>query len=261
MATGTSDLAPAQLLRDLALRLNGLAAGVESGQIAGPAALGDAYDTITFYESEIEARSEAAPGVIKSNDLLTFDTLQQRQKVWRERQPWAGSEGTYTVPGLYELVLCIEYLGRAAHAHLKREQGIRGEPAMLDARCRQACEDLLKMIERYMLQRGWRTGHPNGEPGTYKIPGLKVFLGIAEELGELVCGHRNEEELACGAKAEDCLVDGKPPIERTRDSLGDIDVYLADYHTVRGFRRAEVVSETWAEVEKRDWAKNRVTGA
>ena len=43
------------------------------------------------------------------------------------------------------------------------------------------------------------------------------------------------------------------------DAVADIVIFLADYCSARGFDLESLVSETWAEVRKRDWKANSET--
>lgn len=78
------------------------------------------------------------------------------------------------------------------------------------------------------------------------------LMGIAEEYGELnhallkqrqgIRGTHDEHETAA------------------KDAVGDMLVYLADLCTLRGWKIADVLAETWAEVSGRNWTEHKGDG-
>lgn len=78
------------------------------------------------------------------------------------------------------------------------------------------------------------------------------ILGMQEELGELshaylkmVQGIRGSTE---NHEAE------------ARDAVGDLLIFCIDFCSQMGWSIQEILDETWEEVKKRDWQKNRETG-
>lgn len=83
-------------------------------------------------------------------------------------------------------------------------------------------------------------------------PAYRSLLGLGEECGEIFHSHLKLEQEIRGSK-EEHLADIK-------DGIGDVIVYLADYCYMMGFNMEDIIKETWSQVKKRDWNKNRKTG-
>lgn len=84
-----------------------------------------------------------------------------------------------------------------------------------------------------------------------RVPILSL-LGIVEEVGELSHSHLKRDQGIRGTKEEHDAA-GK-------DSVGDIVIYLMDYCNGMGWDLESIIRETWDEVKKRDWKKNKTDG-
>lgn len=73
----------------------------------------------------------------------------------------------------------------------------------------------------------------------------QCFMGIVEELGDLAHAHLKEEQNIRGTKEQN--------IEKAKDAVGDIVIFLAGYCSSRGFKFQEIVEAVWAKVKKRDY--------
>src|SRR5581483_12067265 len=73
------------------------------------------------------------------------------------------------------------------------------------------------------------------------------LLGVIEEVGEL-----------CHAvlKRKQNIRTEEDHIEKERDAIGDIVIFLMDYCTCRGYDLTTVVNEVWEKVRLRDWRKD-----
>ena len=82
-------------------------------------------------------------------------------------------------------------------------------------------------------------------------PAYHPLLGAVEELGELAHAHLKSEQ---GIRTtEDHAANAK-------DAVADIIIFLSDYCTAQGYDLQRIVEDTWFEVRKRDWKKNKETG-
>ena len=101
----------------------------------------------------------------------------------------------------------------------------------------------LKQLQRE--QKEWAEknfpGHVAWEP----------LLGVMEEVGELAHAHLKQHQ---GIRTNENHKMAKV------DAVGDILIYLADYCTQEGIDFEQAMSETWRNVKKRDWTKDKVTG-
>ena len=83
-------------------------------------------------------------------------------------------------------------------------------------------------------------------------PTVWPLLGLVEELGELCHavlkdwqGIRTNEDHTAAAK----------------DAIGDLVIFLSDYCSSRCFDLQQIVEDTWAKVQKRDWKADPKNGA
>lgn len=82
-------------------------------------------------------------------------------------------------------------------------------------------------------------------------PSWMPLLGAMEELGELAHAHlKNAQNIRTNENH----------FENKKDAIADIVIYLSDYCTAEGIDFEETVKNTWNEVKKRDWIKNKETG-
>ena len=75
------------------------------------------------------------------------------------------------------------------------------------------------------------------------------LVGAVEEIGELAHAHLKAHQ---GIRTNENHALGKV------DAVGDIIIYLCHYCSLSGIDLQKAVDDTWAEVEKRDWKKNKV---
>jgi len=89
----------------------------------------------------------------------------------------------------------------------------------------------------------------------HNFPGRQAYyplLGAMEELGELAHAHLKALQGIRGSEAEYALA--------ARDAVGDIVIFLSDYCTARGWDFEDILDQTWAVVQRRDFQANRLTG-
>lgn len=75
------------------------------------------------------------------------------------------------------------------------------------------------------------------------------LLGVCEEVGELCHAVLKQKQGIRGTVEE--LMD------KERDAIGDIVIFLANYCNMRGFDLAKCIAFAWEEVKDRDWNKHR----
>ena len=78
-------------------------------------------------------------------------------------------------------------------------------------------------------------------------------MGMVEELGELAHARLKFKQKIRGMKKQEFEA-------AERDALGDILIYMIGYCNARNLDLAEVLNETWDQVSKRNWKKNKVDG-
>ena len=81
---------------------------------------------------------------------------------------------------------------------------------------------------------------------------LHPLLGVMEEVGELSHAVLKSRQGIRGTEQKHRL--------KMLDAVGDIVIYLADFCTEHGFDFQRAVEETWSQVKKRDWSKDRDSG-
>ena len=89
-----------------------------------------------------------------------------------------------------------------------------------------------------------RRNFPNNKPH-------HPLLGVGEEAGELMHAHlKMEQQIRVNEdhKAEQI------------DAVGDLFIYLLDYCSRTNINAEEAIINTWQEVKKRDWTKNKNDG-
>lgn len=78
-------------------------------------------------------------------------------------------------------------------------------------------------------------------------PAHRPLLGVAEEVGELCHAFlKTEQQIRMEENHE----------EATKDAVGDIIIYLADFCSRTGLSLEECIRTTWNEVQMRDWTKH-----
>jgi NTP pyrophosphatase (non-canonical NTP hydrolase) len=78
-------------------------------------------------------------------------------------------------------------------------------------------------------------------------PSWMPLLGAMEELGELAHAHLKEAQ---------GIRNHENHVEKAKDAIADIVIFLADYCSARGLDFESIVQETWDKVKQRDWKKN-----
>ena len=85
-----------------------------------------------------------------------------------------------------------------------------------------------------------------------KTIGYRNLLGTVEEIGELSHAQLKGEQ-GIRHTPEEIL-------EKKKDAIGDVIIYLINYCNGQGFTLTECINLAWNEVKDRDWTKNKLTG-
>ena len=132
----------------------------------------------TFYEPPPhngvwQLISAAATGTLKKREAFTLARLQVEQKAWADKnfpghvshQPLLGvvEESGELADAMLEKLESVlvghaqlqSIVGRLAHAHLKREQGIRGTPQELNDKLKDAVGDIVVFLANYCSTMGF----------------------------------------------------------------------------------------------------------
>lgn len=78
------------------------------------------------------------------------------------------------------------------------------------------------------------------------------LLGLGEETGELMHAHLKGEQGIRHTKGE--------IYKMKKDAVGDIFIFLAHYCHLNNLDLQDCIEQTWQQVQKRDWTKNKVDG-
>lgn len=152
-----------------------------------------------------------------------------------ERNAWVAHNFPGTNPAETTLGV-VEELGELAHSHLKQRQNIRGTAEEHVANGRDAVGDLIVYLLGCMSYRGVPKNTEGFRLRTVADP---MDMDAIFDLGAAVGGL--------------CI----------RNSVYDIEQVIRctmQYCHQRGWDFDEIVEETWAQVSKRDWQKDRVAG-
>ncbi len=79
----------------------------------------------------------------------------------------------------------------------------------------------------------------------------QALLGVVEEVGELAHSHLKEDQ---GIRVDE------DHLEKIKDAIGDIVIYLISYCNRRDLDFQDIVVETWDIVKKRNWKENPKDG-
>lgn len=93
-------------------------------------------------------------------------------------------------------------------------------------------------------QRVWEIENFGEQP---RVMSYQSFLGVVEEVGELAHAILKREQRIRYSEAE--------AIDKEKNAVGDITVFLAAYCTRRGYDYGAIVEEVWDEVRRRNWKK------
>jgi len=77
------------------------------------------------------------------------------------------------------------------------------------------------------------------------------LLGVVEEIGELCHAVLKQRQ---GIRIDE------DHLAALRDAVGDIMIYLIGFCNIKGYDLEEILQETWDQVKKRDWQKNKENG-
>lgn len=170
--------------------------------------------------------------------------MNELQQIVDEKNAWEAKNFPNTTQGSLENAVLgvIEETGELAHAHLKADQGIRGSEEEHALAARDAIGDCLI----YLIGVANHSGvdfvsavRTHSEPNCL-TPTLSIFR-LANRVGRLASDLANFPQL-------------------TTRHIGEIYWALGDYCRHRGWDIMQVLTETWAEVSKRDWTKNKQDG-
>jgi NTP pyrophosphatase (non-canonical NTP hydrolase) len=89
----------------------------------------------------------------------------------------------------------------------------------------------------------------------HNFPGREPYyplLGAVEELGELAHAHLKSLQGIRGTQEEHRA--------SAADAVADTIIFLSDYCSAMGFDLQQIVEQTWAKVQKRDWIADPQNG-
>lgn len=179
---------------------------------------------------------------------MDIETFQAEQKAWTEKNFGVG-------PADHPFLGLFEEFGELCHAELKAAQGIRGDAEKHEAAAKDAVGDIMIYFADYATKR------------QVSVAGLMIGASTFEEVQQ---SHSFRLEAtpkealfrigrALGnASASHMETNGTRPVE---DALRQVLQEVATYCRIKGWSLDALVTETWATVSKRDWTKNKVTGA
>ena len=164
-----------------------------------------------------------------------LNKVQKEQKVWA-KENFGESGYSNKIHGNEELLLLISTFGKLCRTHLKESQGIRGTSHGHRDDAIRYISELKNMLTDYYMARFESKNDYGPKEGTDSI------FGLAEEVGELASAHIESNE------------------EKIVDSVGDIEIYLADYCNKKEINLEKTTDETWRQVKQRNWNKNKENG-
>lgn len=82
----------------------------------------------------------------------------------------------------------------------------------------------------------------------------QAFLGMVEEVGELAHVILKHEQLIRGYENREFAQ------QKAADCIGDLIIFSDGFCRGYGLSMPQVVSETWADVRRRDWIKYPLNG-
>jgi len=181
---------------------------------------------------------------------MIIQDFQAEQKAWTEKNFGAG-------PSDHPLLGLFEEFGELCHAELKAAQGIRGSEEQHVAAAKDAVGDIMIYLADYASKRGVNVAELTGSATfgdvqrdhSYRLHGKPPYLlfRIGTALGKVSACH-----------LEPALTFSMPNFTK---AMADLLSELATYCQVKGWSLDAIVTETWATVSKRDWTKNKETGA
>jgi NTP pyrophosphatase (non-canonical NTP hydrolase) len=85
-----------------------------------------------------------------------------------------------------------------------------------------------------------------------KSIGYRNLLGAVEEIGELSHAQLKGEQGIRHAPYE--------ILEKKKDAVGDVIIYLINYCNANGFTLLECMKQAWNEIKNRNWNDNKING-
>lgn len=157
------------------------------------------------------------------------------QEITKERKAWVDKNFPPDNPDHSKLGM-IEEMGELVHHYLKMQQGIRGTDEEHLAEMKDAVGDLVI----YMLGCMWHWNY-------YPNPNYKYM--------NLISGTREDILFRTNRAVSQVCHDG---VEKAIDV---VLLYLDRFCEAYGWELERIVIDTWHEVKKRDWTKNKEDGS
>jgi NTP pyrophosphatase (non-canonical NTP hydrolase) len=185
--------------------------------------------------------------------MFTWTRLQGEVTRWADKN-FPNAPASWQVLGL------IEELGELAHAHLKKQQGIRGSSEKHIAAGRDAIADSVIFLMHACSSLGWnaqellRTESPLEFQATFAAPSGRSPLIYAFKNLARVADLLEAAEIAPTPIEKD--VSTSAAKQMTLSYVGG----LAAYCSMMGWSMQEIIDEVWPVVRQRDWTKNKVDG-
>lgn len=177
---------------------------------------------------------------------MNLETFQAEQKAWTEKNFGVG-------PADHPLLGLFEEFGELCHAELKAAQGIRGDSAKHEVAAKDAIGDIVIYFADYATKRGVpfiemttaTTFEDVQREHSYRLDGtpVEVLPRVGKALGKIAEAHMTKDRFS------------------TATALWSLLREVATFCMIRGWNLDALVTETWAMVSKRDWTKNKETGA
>jgi len=102
--------------------------------------------------------------------------------------------------------------------------------------------------------------------GNHKEKSYRALLGMVEEQGELtelllpyilLNIYSSLSKISHHHLKKECEIrETEDHTKNAKDAIGDLCIFLIDYCNLKGWDLQTIVTNTWIEVEKRDWNKN-----
>jgi hypothetical protein len=191
--------------------------------------------------------------------MLTWNVLQEEVAVWKMKN-FPESPPKHQFWGL------IEELGELVHAHLKKEQGIRGSAEKHVTDGKDAIADGFIFLMNVCTSYGWDVvsllnHHTDRTP-------VKTPADLQRERGSLKVGYSpimrilsHLSELGgCLEAAEFESLKKDAYLQDAKSFARGYAVSLAAYCAQQGWSLQDILEEVWPKVRARDWTKNKTTG-
>lgn len=163
-------------------------------------------------------------------------------------------------PPKHQIWGLIEELGELTHAHLKKEQGIRGSEEKHVAAGKDAIADSVIFFMSACTMHGWaaqdvlHSSSPEEFQMTFTVPeGRSPITHTIKHLAKLVEFLEDSEQTAVEVEKSTHMIGAKGAALSYLSGL-------AAHCTQMGWSLQEIIEEVWPKVRQRDWTKNKVTG-